>query len=447
MFEEERVVPYSGNRYKVNQYGDVMKADGKKLSTYEIDGRVFVDIDWIQGQKPYSVALVIIASFDMLYMFPSHLYSKVEPMFKDGIETNLVPSNLVYYFKDGPIEVEDYPGFYYIPFNTTHAVNKNRELIRLDNGILLDWRIQSSSGVNNKKGGYFYKSISNKRKGFNTLYQHRALCLVFKKYKSNVHGMTVNHIDGNPSNNDLDNLEWATYSENNIHAIKNDLRCSRSRAILSRNNKTGEERRFTTITRCSQAFGYPHTGLVRHRLDSLAAKDRIYPDFLQFRYDDGTPWPVVDLSTVKITRLGNINSDVIARNVFTDEKVIFAGAVSGKAYTGVEQGAIARHLHKNVQIPIMGWNFQYLDSVGPWPIHTQRHLEIYAKFPLHPRDGVIAVNPDTQEESFYTSMNEVCEKLSLDRFRIWNAIKRKILYNNLYFKSFKLEEHLGLPAE
>lgn len=30
---------------------------------------------------------------------------------------------------------------------------------------------------------------------------------------------TVNHIDGNPLNNHLDNLEWATKSENHIHRV------------------------------------------------------------------------------------------------------------------------------------------------------------------------------------------------------------------------------------
>jgi hypothetical protein len=49
-------------------------------------------------------------------------------------------------------------------------------------------------------------------------YVHRVLAEAFIPNPENKR--TVNHIDGNRLNNQLSNLEWATYSENMIHAHK-----------------------------------------------------------------------------------------------------------------------------------------------------------------------------------------------------------------------------------
>lgn len=52
----------------------------------------------------------------------------------------------------------------------------------------------------------------------NMLLISRLVCLAFHK---NPEGKrTVNHKDGNTLNNYADNLEWATYSENQLHAYK-----------------------------------------------------------------------------------------------------------------------------------------------------------------------------------------------------------------------------------
>lgn len=55
-----------------------------------------------------------------------------------------------------------------------------------------------------------------------TLYIHRLLAETFIPNPENK--KTVNHIDGNKLNNIISNLEWATQSENNIHALRNNLR-------------------------------------------------------------------------------------------------------------------------------------------------------------------------------------------------------------------------------
>lgn len=45
---------------------------------------------------------------------------------------------------------------------------------------------------------------------------HRLVAITFLPNTDNK--PCVNHIDGNPSNNQVDNLEWCTYSENEIHS-------------------------------------------------------------------------------------------------------------------------------------------------------------------------------------------------------------------------------------
>ena len=50
---------------------------------------------------------------------------------------------------------------------------------------------------------------------------HRLIAITFLNNKENTR--TVNHIDGDKLNNNVSNLEWATYSENHKHAFKNGL--------------------------------------------------------------------------------------------------------------------------------------------------------------------------------------------------------------------------------
>eukprot|EP00438_Fugacium_kawagutii_P020122 Skav226974 [mRNA] locus=scaffold51:413605:414687:- [translate_table: standard] len=66
-----------------------------------------------------------------------------------------------------------------------------------------------------RKDGYYEVSIKGKR-----FLLHRVLLLLFSGPPPNATAWQVNHLDGNWSNNQLENLEWATRSENMEHTYK-----------------------------------------------------------------------------------------------------------------------------------------------------------------------------------------------------------------------------------
>lgn len=68
--------------------------------------------------------------------------------------------------------------------------------------------------------GYEYVCLSKNGK----TKKHKVHRLVGEHFIPNIENKkTINHIDGNKQNNRVDNLEWATYKENQQHAIRTGL--------------------------------------------------------------------------------------------------------------------------------------------------------------------------------------------------------------------------------
>lgn len=68
-----------------------------------------------------------------------------------------------------------------------------------------------------------FSLINGKKKTYRA---HRLVLMAFKP-ADNMENLEVNHIDGNKKNNKLENLEWCTSSENQIHAFKTGLNKAR----------------------------------------------------------------------------------------------------------------------------------------------------------------------------------------------------------------------------
>ena len=73
--------------------------------------------------------------------------------------------------------------------------------------------------INNS--GYRCVELYDRNSKRHKLLVHRLVALTFLENPQNK--ATVNHKDGDKLNNSIDNLEWATYSENILHARKTGL--------------------------------------------------------------------------------------------------------------------------------------------------------------------------------------------------------------------------------
>lgn len=74
--------------------------------------------------------------------------------------------------------------------------------------------------LNENPNGRLYVILSDKGKTY-PVQVHQLVCMTFMEGFEK--GMELNHIDGNPHNNRLDNLELSNHSHNQLHAVRTGL--------------------------------------------------------------------------------------------------------------------------------------------------------------------------------------------------------------------------------
>lgn len=86
--------------------------------------------------------------------------------------------------------------------------------------------------------GHLTVALSKKGSKPSSQYMHRLVAMAFIDNPDNK--PLVNHINGNPSDNRLENLEWATYSENNLHGYRSNHRRAPSEQKVMAIDEFGE---------------------------------------------------------------------------------------------------------------------------------------------------------------------------------------------------------------
>lgn len=130
-------------------------------------------------------------------------------------------------------DIEDYNGLYQISsFGRVKSIKNGIKKTYID------------------KYGYVYVSLSKNGK-IKRFRVHRlvAHAFLFKPKKASV----VNHLDGNKTNNCIDNLEWTTPLENNRHAVRMGLNDCGVKVALLINGK--EIKRFKSLADAGRYLG------------------------------------------------------------------------------------------------------------------------------------------------------------------------------------------------
>lgn len=425
MGNNKRYLPESNNLYSISPTGEVFESN--KLLPI-LNGEV--KLKWVLGERNYSVGALVTVVFSEIQI-PLNLFDEIEPLYKNGDSNDNSAGNVFYRFRNGPLGVPELPGFYYIPFHTGYCINEHGVMMNIKSLRVKTWAIMKP-GRRNSTGGYKYSRVVTDHKKSVCLFLHRALCYTFKKYGNNLHELVPNHLDGKPWNNGLPNLEWSTYSENNQHAHDHELRPNSTFPVLARNVATGESWRFPSMVAAGTGTGVS-TMVVYWRIRKCPGK--VFGDMLQFKIDDGLPWPETNLDPAHVCRVG-AGGDIVAINIFSGDKIIFTGCGAGERLTGVKSSTILYHVRNKPSTPISGYIFRYLNEADSIPKYTDKHLKIFARYPHKPPKGIVATNVSTGEELFFESREIAAEHFGVVPGYIAAFANNKRLYDQKYRFSY-----------
>lgn len=157
------------------------------------------------------------------------------------------------------IDWRDIPNFPHYKINKSGQIKRIDAIIKDSNGLEF---FRRGRILNNRKHKNGYIQVDMCENGIShTKFVHVLLATVFIPNPNNL--PLVNHIDENPSNNDLSNLEWCDYSYNAKHSI-NKIRKGHEKeqkAVYRIDVNTNEEVRYNGIREAARENKIYHSNI------------------------------------------------------------------------------------------------------------------------------------------------------------------------------------------
>lgn len=358
----------SNSLYTINVEGQIKDIKGNDIPyTKDSENNLLVHCLGWDGERIYRVADLMVIQFKQLYI-PIEDYKEIEAFYIDNDKTHLHASNIGYRFKCGKLPYKSMPGCYYVPSLTFLAINEQGNLYNTISGNEYKWLIDTGIYQDNATGGYRRVTPVIKNIRYNVS-RHRLLLLTFKQYPNNIDSLTVNHINGQPGDDRLVNLECATRSDNNKHAVASGLR-TQNEPVLIRNIVTNEIKEYPSLAECARQLGLLSTQTICSRIQK-SEFGTVFKDGTQVKLkSDKREWKKIDPEEIEKLKLkisiNNENKAALVRNCRDLTIREYSNIKYISKDTLIEYNVIRDSIYNRKQEVYNGYQFKHKFDKNPW---------------------------------------------------------------------------------
>lgn len=353
-------LPYS-DKYKIcTQTFDIVDNKGKRCDLYlNKENEPVIYLDWFEGKKEYQIGLIPILLRCKSELTLSVLRA-IRVGYKDERELWVDYKNVFIMF-NSPVESEEYPGFYEIPYFPYYCVNKNGDVMSKRKNVLLKFSLSKPEKDNYKniRSGYHMSTGINWLGREVAIARHRLMALAFCKYTTDPETLICNHINGVPGDDRCNNLELVTRKANLIHAINNGLMPNSVKPIEIYFYNTNEIKKYKSVASAAKELNCSY-GKIRNR---AYAPWKRYSDGFSVKLSDGTEWPRLDDEITHVPYSGK----VVALDILSGKKYNAISAERMSPIAKVSAVSIRDRCDTKSFKPVKNFIFKYEDDEREFP--------------------------------------------------------------------------------